>query len=178
MEVIYLIGILFLPTILGLGYVFRELNKPKINKKIATFQIGDNSKLIRISTVILNRPKRKIKTKGLFIHATHFKQASFWQISHVVPLTEQEIESTIQEANSGLPIYISWGKNPEIKFKLDRDYNATLWKQRRGLFGELFSMLSRSYWTFEAEGNSSSTKTIINAFKQLQRTDTSASYEM
>lgn len=154
---------------LGFGLWALISSSYKVTDRLSTVQFGDKFNFIRISTVLINKKRDKTKRKGVFIYANKMEGGRLYMKDFTIPLSEQDIDETLEATRNGGPIDVTWGHKPEVGFFLRKDGGDGMITFRRDWF-------FKSY--FSAETKSGTVSGIGKAFQVLDETDAASSLEV
>jgi len=129
-----------------------------VSKIFNNIQFGNEEQLIRISTVLVN-DKHGNKRKGLFVYGSKPTLRGQGDNIWTYPLSDQEIQDTINKLESAAPYSIKWGDKTSVVFNVAHSSKkATL----------CFNRLWIVKVEFSAELHDGSLGHLLKSFKHLQ----------
>ena len=162
----FLLFVLFLYVVIWV--VASKVHKYRTIKRLSKITLGDNWNLIQVTTAIVTKVKNSTKEKGLHIYATKPGAKASIQYISTIPITEQEIDKTIEACGTKGLASFTWGKSPINRISMNEEKGEFILQVRRLYFYKLkFVVKIKSNTRIELE----------NSFKSLKHANASTAIE-
>ncbi|MDW3094532.1 MAG: hypothetical protein R8G33_02540 [Gammaproteobacteria bacterium] len=162
----FLLFILFIYV--SIAVIASKVHKYRTINRLSKMTLGDNWNFIQVTTAIVTKINQPTKEKGLYIYATKPGAKAPIQYISTIPITEQEIENTIEACRTKGLASFTWGKSPVNRIIMNEDQGELILQVRRLYFYKLRFVVKMKSTTFTE---------LENAFKSLNHANASTAIE-